>query len=78
MVMNGDGDTWMWLADSGANHHMTSQRADFCDYRPLHDWLWVQGISTTVVGIGSDRILAILRDVVHVPKLSRHTIDSSA
>jgi hypothetical protein len=24
-----DGETWMWLADSGASHHMTSVRRDF-------------------------------------------------
>jgi hypothetical protein len=25
-----DGETRMWLADSGASHHMTSVRRDFC------------------------------------------------
>jgi hypothetical protein len=23
-----DYETWMWLTDSGANHHMTSMRGD--------------------------------------------------
>jgi hypothetical protein len=40
-----DGETWMCLADSGANHHMTSVRHYFCEYRALTDRLWVRGIS---------------------------------
>jgi hypothetical protein len=27
-----DGETWMWLADSGVIHHMTSVRRDFNEY----------------------------------------------
>jgi hypothetical protein len=27
-----DGETWMWLADSGASHHMTSVCRDFCGF----------------------------------------------
>jgi hypothetical protein len=34
-----DGEKWMWLADSGASHHMTSVRRDFCEYRALTDRL---------------------------------------
>jgi hypothetical protein len=34
-----DGKTWTWLADSGASHHMTSVRRDFCEYRALTDRL---------------------------------------
>jgi hypothetical protein len=28
MVMN-EGETWMWLADSGTNQHMINKRYDF-------------------------------------------------
>jgi hypothetical protein len=34
-----DGETWIWLADSGASHHMTSVRRDFCEYRALTERL---------------------------------------
>jgi hypothetical protein len=76
-----DGETRMWLADSGASHHMTSVRRDFCEYRALTDWLWVKGISARAVGVGSVRIIvkaddgeeipAMLKNVLHVPELSR-------
>jgi hypothetical protein len=46
-----DGETWMWLADSGANHHMTSVRRDFCEYRTLTDRMWVKGIHLVYVGL---------------------------
>jgi hypothetical protein len=26
-----DGETWIWLADNGGCHHMTSMRRDFCE-----------------------------------------------
>jgi hypothetical protein len=32
MVMN-EGETWIWLADMGANHNMTNKRDDFVTYR---------------------------------------------
>jgi hypothetical protein len=35
-----DGDTLMWLADSGANYHMTSMRGDFLEDLELTDPLW--------------------------------------
>ena len=80
MVMN-EGETWMWLADSGASHHMTSKRDDFVNYRALSDRLWVKGISAFAVGVGTVRITvpaadgtkipATLRHVLHVPELSR-------
>jgi hypothetical protein len=38
-----DGETWMWLADSGTIHHMTSARRDFCEYRAFTYRLWVSG-----------------------------------
>jgi hypothetical protein len=76
-----DGETWVWLADSGASHHMTSVRHEFCEYRALNDRLWVKGISARAVGVGSVRIIvkvdddeeipAILKNVLHVPELSR-------
>jgi hypothetical protein len=76
-----DWETWMWLADSGASHHMTSVRRDFCEYRALTDRLWMKGISARAVGVGSVRIIvkadygekipAMLKNVVHVPELSR-------
>jgi hypothetical protein len=76
-----DGETWMWLADSGASHHITSVRRDFCEYRGLTDRLWVKGISARAVGVGSVRIIvkvedgeeipATLKSVLHVPELSR-------
>jgi hypothetical protein len=79
MVMN-EGETWMWLADSGASHHMTSNRDDFVNYRALSDRLWVKGISAFTVGVGAVRIYvpaadgtkipATLRHVLHVPELS--------
>jgi hypothetical protein len=27
-----DGETWVWLADSGASHNMTSMHRDLCEY----------------------------------------------
>jgi hypothetical protein len=76
-----DGETWMWLADSGASHHIAGVRRDFCEYRALTDRLWVKGISARGVGVGSVRIivkaddgeeiLAMLKNVLHVPELSR-------
>jgi hypothetical protein len=73
----------MWLADSGANHHMTSVRRDLCEYRALTDRLWVKGITARIVGVGSVRIIvkgdygeeisAMLKNVLHVPELSRRT-----
>jgi hypothetical protein len=80
MVMN-EGETWMWLADSGASHHMTSKRDDFVNYLALSDRLWVKGISAFVVAVGTIRIIVTgadgtkipttLRHVLHVPELSR-------
>jgi hypothetical protein len=71
----------MWLADSGAIHHMTSVRRDFCEYRALTDRLWVKDVSARAVGLGSVRIIlkgddgeeipAMLKNVLHVPTLSR-------
>jgi hypothetical protein len=76
-----DGETWMWLTDSGASHHMTSVRRDFCEYRALIDRLWVKGISARAVGVGSVRINlkandgeeipAMLKNVLKVSELSR-------
>jgi hypothetical protein len=48
-----DGETWMWLAGSGASHHMTSVRRDFCEYRALTYRLLVKGINARTVGVGS-------------------------
>jgi hypothetical protein len=72
-----DGEAWIWLADSGASHHMTSVRRDFCEYRTLTHRLWVKGISARAVGAGSVRIIvkvddgeeipAMLTNVLHVP-----------
>jgi hypothetical protein len=47
----------MWLADSGASHHMTSVRRDFCVYRALTDRLRVKGVNARAVGVGSVRIV---------------------
>jgi hypothetical protein len=78
-----DGETWMWLADSGASHHMTSVRRYFCEYRALTNRLWVNGVRAHAVGVGSVRIIvkadhhdgeqipAMLKNVPHVPELSR-------
>jgi hypothetical protein len=76
-----DEETWMWLTDSGASHHMTSVRRDFCEYRALTDRLWVNGSSARAVGMGSVRIIvkvddgdeipAMLSNVLYVPELSR-------
>jgi hypothetical protein len=76
-----DGETWMWLAESGASHYMTSVRRDFGEYRALTYRLWVQGISARAVGVGSVRvivkaddgeeILAMLKNIIHVLDLSR-------
>jgi hypothetical protein len=52
-----DGETWMWFADSGASHHMTSVRRGFCEYRALTDRLWVKGFSARATGVGSVRII---------------------
>jgi hypothetical protein len=76
-----DGETWMWLADISESHHMTSVRCDFCEYRALTDGQWVKGISARGVGVGSIRITvkaddggeipAMLKNMLHVPGLSR-------
>jgi hypothetical protein len=76
-----DGETWMWLTDSGASHHMTSVRRDFSEYRALTDRLWVKGISAPAVGVCSVRItvkvddgeklLAVLKNVLHLPVVFR-------
>jgi hypothetical protein len=75
-----DGETWMWLEDNGASHHMSSVRRDFCEYRALTDRLWVKGVSARAVGVGSVRIIvkaadgeeipAMLKNILHVPELS--------
>jgi hypothetical protein len=75
-----DGEMWMWLADSGANHCLTSVRRDFCEYRVLTYRLWVRVINARAVGVGSVRIiakaddgeeiLAMLKNVLHVLDLS--------
>jgi hypothetical protein len=80
MVMN-EGGIWMWLANSGANHHMTSKRDDVVNYRVLSYRLWVKGINTFTVGVGTIRstmtvsngtkIPATLRHLLHVPEMSR-------
>jgi hypothetical protein len=77
-----DRETWMWLADSGAIHHLTSVRRDFYEYRVLTDRLWMKGISACVVGVGSFRVIvkagareeipAMLKNMLQVPELSRH------
>jgi hypothetical protein len=48
MMMN-EGETWMWMDDSGANHHMTSKRDDYVNYRAPSDRLWMKGISAFAV-----------------------------
>jgi hypothetical protein len=83
MVMN-EGETWMWLADSGASHHVTIKRDDFVNYRALSDRLWVKGNNAFAVGVGTVRITvpaaygteipATLRHVLHVPELSRRAL----
>jgi hypothetical protein len=82
-MFEGDGKTWMWLADSGAGHHMTSVRRDLCEYRALTYRLWVKGISAGAAGVGSVRIIvkdddgeeipAMPKNMLHVPELSRRT-----
>jgi hypothetical protein len=57
------GEMWMWLADNGASHHMTSVRRDFCEYRALTDRLWVKGISARAVGVVSVRIIVKADDI---------------
>jgi hypothetical protein len=52
-----DGETWMWLADNGARHHMTNVRRDFCEYRALTDRLWVKGVTARNVGVASAHII---------------------
>jgi hypothetical protein len=59
-MLERDGETWMWLADSGASHHMTSVRRNFCEYPAPPDRLWVKGISARAVGVGSVRIIVKL------------------
>jgi hypothetical protein len=76
-----DWETWMWLAESGASHHITSVRRDFCEYRALTGRLWVKGISARAVGVGSvcisvkaddrEEIPAMLKNVLHFRELSR-------
>jgi hypothetical protein len=80
MVMSDD-RTWMWLADIGAYHNITSKCDDFLKYRALYDRLWLKGISALVVGACSvhiivkaengEEILAVLVNVLHVPESSR-------
>jgi hypothetical protein len=80
-MFENDGKTWIWLADNGASHHMTSVRRDFCEHRELTHRLWVKGIGARVVGVDSVRIIAkaydgeeipaTLKNVLQVPELSR-------
>jgi hypothetical protein len=65
-----DGETWMWLDDSGAIHHITtSVRRDFCEYRALTDRLWVKGISDRDVGVGSVRVIVKADDGAEIPAM---------
>jgi hypothetical protein len=56
-VLVRDGRKCMCLANSGASHHKTSARRDFCEYRALTSRLWVKGIGTHAVGASSVRII---------------------
>jgi hypothetical protein len=69
-----DGETWMWFTDSGASHHMTSVRRDFCEYRALTNRLWVKGIIARVVGVGSVRIIfrKMRGDLCHAEECAPH------
>jgi hypothetical protein len=49
------GATWIWLADSGTNHHMTTKRDDFVNYRALSHRLWVKGVIVFAMGVGTIR-----------------------
>jgi hypothetical protein len=64
----------MWLADSGASHHMTSVRRDFCEYRPLTGRLWVKGISARAVGVGSARIIVRADDGEEIPAMLKNSL----
>jgi hypothetical protein len=74
------GETWMWLTDSGASHHITSICGDFFEHYELIARLRVKGIRARAIGVGSvriivkaesgDDILAALSNVLHVPELS--------
>jgi hypothetical protein len=81
-----DGETWMWLADSGASHHKTRVRRDSCEYRALTNRLWVKCISARAVGVGSvhiivkaddgEEILVMPKNVLHILELSRRALSS--
>jgi hypothetical protein len=73
-----DGEPWMWLADSGASHHMTSARRDFCEYRAPTDRLWVKGISARAVGVGSVRILVKADDGDDIPAMLKNVLHIQA
>ena len=72
-----DGETWMWLADSGASYHMTSVRRDFCEYRALTDRLWVKGISAHAVGVGSVRIIVKADDGEAILAMLKNVLQES-
>ena len=83
--MQGEVETWMWLVDSGASHHMTSVREDFVEFRPIPQQ-WVKGISASATGMGSVRLTmraedgevvpAMLHDVYFVPDLAARAMSS--
>ena len=84
-LVQGEVETWMWLVDSGASHHMTSVREDFVEFRPIPQQ-WVKGISAYATGMGSVRLTmraedgqvvpAMLYDVYFVPDLAARAMSS--
>jgi hypothetical protein len=73
MVMN-EGETWVWLADGGASHHMINKRDDFVNYRALSDRLWVKGYNSFDVGVGTIRINVTVANGTKIPSTLRHVL----
>jgi hypothetical protein len=67
-----NGETWMWLADSGANHHMTSVRRDFCEYRVPA--LGMKGTIARAVDVGSVRIVVKADDGEKIPDMLKNVL----
>lgn len=76
-----------WLLDSGASSHMTTDRNDFSEYRPLTEPIEIMvanGQRVAAIGMGTVRVnftggvRVKLTDVLHVQKLDRKLLSVPA
>ncbi|MCO5558174.1 hypothetical protein L7F22_011752 [Adiantum nelumboides] len=72
-----------WIIDSGASFHVTPHREWFASYSPMHDLVkLVDPHQLEILGIGDVKICMangtqfMLKDVKHVPKLSKSLVST--